>query len=321
MISRCTPTITLFLAFAAIYFIWGSSYLAIRTALATIPPFLLAALRFTAAAILLYGWRRLRGDPNPSKREWAAAALLGVILFLASYGALFWAEQHVASGIAAVLFATMQLWVVLLEGLLFRNAKITAKSIAGIVAGLCGVGVLTWNPHLLPSMTDRFSAALVVISSILWAAGSVLTPRLSLPRSEPMSAAAQMLTGGLLLFIPAALSREFRRISWSHISGRSLLSLIYLIVFASLIAFTAYVWLLSREPVSKISTYAYVNPIVAVIIGHLLASEPITRQTLFGAALIVTAVLMAVSGRYAELHSGSRRTVPTIVNASPHVRD
>ena len=283
-------------AFAAIYIIWGSSFLAIRIGLETMPPFLLAAIRFTTAGVLLYLWTRWHGVPNPTRWEWRSATVLGTILFLASYGLLFWAEQRVASGIAAVLFATMQLWVMAFEAFVFKVGSFTGRALAGAFTGLAGVLVLTWHGSA-QSLSDPLSALLVLLSAGLWAFGSLWTHRLPLPESKSMSAAIQMLVGGLLLFAPAAITGEFSRIAWSQIGMRSLLSLGYLIFMASLLAFTAYVWLMQHEPMSKIATYGYVNPVIAVFVGYFLGGEPLSKQTLAGTALVLISVFIVISYR------------------------
>lgn len=283
-------------AFAAIYIIWGSSFLAIRIGLETIPPFLLAAIRFTTAGVLLYVWSRWYGVPSPSQREWRSGVLLGGIMFLAGYGLLFWAEQRVASGIAAVLYATVQLWVLVFEAFVFRVKSFTGTALAGALTGLGGVAVLTWHGSAA-TLSDPLSAALVLLSAILWAFGSLCTSRLPLPKSKSMSAAIQMVVGGLLLFVPATISGEFSRVTWSQIGMRSLLSLGYLILMASLLAFTAYVWLMQHESMSKIATYGYVNPVIAVILGYFLGGEPITKQTLAGTTLVLVSVFTVISKR------------------------
>src|SRR5215475_4378039 len=301
-------------AFAAIYIVWGSSFLAIRVGLETIPPFLLAAIRFTTAGVLLYLWTRWRGVPTPSPREWRSATLLGAVLFLTSYGLLFWAEQRVSSGLAAVLFATMQLWVMVFEAFVFRVMSFTGGAVAGAFTGLAGVLVLTWHGSAA-NLSDPLSAALVLLSATVWAFGSLCTSRLRLPESKSMSAAVQMLVGGLLLFVPAAISGEFSRIAWSQIGTRSLVSLGYLIFMASLLAFTAYVWLMQHEPMSKIATYGYVNPVIAVFVGYFLGGEPLTKQTLAGTALVLIAVFTMISNR------GERPVEEISARAIPELRE
>jgi drug/metabolite transporter (DMT)-like permease len=301
-------------AFAAIYIVWGSSFLAIRVGLETIPPFLLAAIRFTTAGALLYLWTRWHGVPTPSRREWRSATLLGTILFLASYGLLFWAEQRVASGMAAVLFATMQLWVMAFEAFVFKVRSFTGGAIAGAFTGLAGVVVLTWHGSA-QNLSDPLSSALVLLSAVLWAFGSLCTSRLRLPESKSMSAAIQMLVGGLLLFVPAAISGEFSSVAWSQIGMRSLVSLGYLIFMASLLAFTAYVWLMQHESMSKIATYGYVNPVIAVFVGYFLGGEPLTKQTLAGTALVLIAVFTVISNRREQ------QTIKASARAIPELRE
>ena len=299
-------------AFAAIYLVWGCSFLAIRVGLETIPPFLLAAIRFTIAGGILYLWTRRQGVATPSRWEWRSATLLGAILFLASYGLLFWAEQRVASGMAAVLFATMQLWVMAFEAFVFKIRSFGRGAVAGAFTGLTGVVVLTWHGSA-QNLSDPLGAVMVLLSAVLWAFGSLYTKRLRLPESKSMSAAIQMLIGGLLLFAPAAISGEFSKVVWSQIGMRSLFSLGYLIFMASLLAFTAFVWLMQHEPMSKIATYGYVNPVIAVFVGYFLGGEPLTKQTFAGTMLVLISVFMVISNR-GEMESAkpSARAIPEL---------
>ena len=208
-----------------------------------------------------------------------------------------------------MLFATVQLWVLVFEAFVFRMKSFTRGALAGAFTGLAGVVVLTWHGSA-KNLSDPLSAALVLLSAALWAFGSTWTRHLQLPESKSMSAAVQMLVGGLLLFAPALISGEFSRVAWSQVGMRSLLSLGYLIFLASLLAFTAYVWLMQHEPMSKIATYGYVNPVIAVFVGRLLGGEPLTRQTLLGSVLVLLAVFMVTSKRDAkqEIKPSARAT-------------
>jgi drug/metabolite transporter (DMT)-like permease len=284
----------LFAAYAAIYVIWGSSYLAIRVALQAFPPFLLAGVRFATAGLILYAIARWQGAATPSRTEWRSASYLGALLFLASYGALFWAETQVVSGLAAVLYATMQIFVLLIEIAITRTQRMTLPLLAGSLTGFAGVLVLSLGGR--PSGTSTpLGITLVLIAAILWAVGAVWSKRLDLPKSKSMSAATQMITGGAMLLIPAFALGDVHRVHWSSLTLPPLAALLFLITFASLMAFTSYVWLIHRQPVSKVASYAYVNPVIAMFVGHFLAAEPLTIRMLGGTALIIISVVLVTA--------------------------
>lgn len=291
-----TPASKLHLAaaFLAIYLIWGSSYLAIRIALEGFPPFLLAALRFSLAGGILFLIGRLIGAPPPARREWKASAYLGVLLFVGSYGALFWSEKLLSSSLAAVIYATMQLWVVALQIFWYRARTLDRKTLLGSLAGIAGVALICFRGSS-PKLSNPVGIALVLLAAVLWAIGALWTPRLPLPDSKTMSASTQMLTGGILLFVPSFCSGEFHHLHRTALTLRALGALAYLIIFASLIAFTSYVWLLKRVPVHKITSYCYVNPIIALFIGHYLAHDPLTPRILLGSALVLASVFTVLS--------------------------
>lgn len=280
------------LAFAIIYFVWGSTFLAIRVGVHEVPPFLLAGIRFFVSGIVLYGWMRLRGAPPPSRTEWASATLLGALIFLVDYGCLFWAEQRVPSGIAAVVLATIPVFITLLEISFLHTQRLTVRLGLALLAGLGGVAVLT-----LPSFSfgevpiNRAGALALLVASFTWSVATILTRRLTLPSSKPMSAAAQMLTGGAQLFVLAALSGEFAGFHWHAVSAKAWFALLYLIVAGSIVGFTAYVWLLHHESPTKVGTYAYVNPVVAVALGYFAGGEAVGPRTLLGALLVLISVI------------------------------
>src|SRR5579863_3167426 len=264
------------LAFAVIYFVWGSTYLAIRVGVQEVPPFLLAALRFLISGIVVYVWMRLKGTPGPSPREWAGASLLGALIFLVDYGCLFWAEQRVPSGIAAVVLATIPVFITLLEIIFLRTQRLTVRLGFALMAGLCGVAVLTLHSFSLGGVPiNRAGALALLVASFTWSVATILTRKLSLPASKPMSAAAQMLTGGAQLFVLAALSGEFAGFHLQAVSAKAWFALLYLIVAGSIVGFTAYVWLLHHESPTKVGTYAYVNPVVAVALGYFVGGESV----------------------------------------------
>jgi len=282
----------IFLAFAIIYLVWGSTYLAIRVGVHEMPPFLMAGLRFTAAGLVLYAWMRISGVGSPSWREWKAATVLGTLMFLIDYACLFWAEQRVPSGIAAVILAAIPVCITLLEIIFLRTQKLTIRLALGLLVGIVGVAVLI-NPSasLGEAPLDRGGAIALLVACAGWSIGTVVSKRLVLPQSKPMSAAAQMLSGGVQLLVLAVVAGEFGRFHAQAISGKAWLSLVYLIIAGSIISYTAYVWLLEYESPTKVGTYAYVNPVVAVILGAAIGGETIGRRTLLGMALILVSVV------------------------------
>ena len=286
------PSWKILLAFAIIYFVWGSTFLAIRVGVHEVPPFLLAALRFFAAGLALYGWMRLKGTPAPSRREWAGAFFLGTLIFVIDYGCVFWAEQRVPSGIAAVVLATIPVFITLLEITFLRTQRLTVRLCLALIVGICGVAVLVNHSFSLGEVPiNRSGAIALLVAAFTWSVATILTRRLPLPASKPMSAAAQMLTGGVQLFVLTALSGEFAGFRVQAVSWNAWFALLYLIIAGSIVGFTAYVWLLHYESPTKVGTYAYVNPVVAVILGYFLGGEAVGLRTLLGTLLVLVSVI------------------------------
>jgi drug/metabolite transporter (DMT)-like permease len=286
------PSWKIFLAFAIIYFVWGSTFLAIRVGVHEVPPFLLAALRFLVSGIVLYGWMRLKGTPSPSRREWAGATLLGALIFLIDYGCLFWAEQRVPSGIAAVVLATIPVFITLLEIILLRTQRLTLRLGLALLVGLGGVAVLVGHSFSFGEVPiSRAGALALLFAALSWSVATILTRRLRLPASKPMSAAAQMIMGGIQLLILATLSGEFVGFRAQAVSWSAWFALIYLIIAGSIVGFTAYIWLLHHESPTKVGTYAYVNPVVAVAFGYFFGGEAVGPRTLVGALLVLVSVI------------------------------
>jgi len=281
------------LAFGIIYFVWGSTFLFIRIGVRELPPLLFAALRFFPAGLVLYAWMTARGERSPTPRQWASAAALGLLIFVGDYGLLFWAEERVPSGIAAVMLATIPAFMALSEIILLRTQKLTARLVFALVIGICGVGVLVSNSLNLGSApVDRTGAIALTLASLSWSFASVLSRRMPLPPSKAMSAAAQMLTGGVLLILIAGTLGEFRSFHPARISGGAWFALVYLIVFGSLIGFTAYVWLLHHESPTKVGTYAYVNPVIAVLLGYFFGGEGLGARTILGTLFVLVSVIV-----------------------------
>lgn len=286
------PTWKILLAFAIIYFVWGSTYLAIRVGVLAMPPFLMAGMRFTAAGFALYLWMRLQGTPSPSLREWRDASVLGALMFLMDYACLFWAEQRVPSGVSAVILALIPVCITLLEIVYLRTQRLTLRLALGLAIGIFGVAVLA-NPwaSLGEALLDRGGVIALIVACWGWSIGTIVTRRLTLPNSKAMSAAAQMLTGGVMLLALAAATGEFAHFHPRSVSFAAWFSLVYLIIAGSIVAFTAYVWLLYHESPTRVGTYAYVNPVVAVILGGALGGETIGRRTVIGTALILLSIV------------------------------
>jgi drug/metabolite transporter (DMT)-like permease len=286
------PSWKILLAFSIIYFVWGSTFLAIRIGVHEVPPFLLAAVRFFTAGLVLYAWLRLKDTPAPSPREWVSASVLGALIFLLDYGCLFWAEQRVPSGVTAVVLATIPVFIALLEITFLRTQKLTVRLGLALAVGIFGVAVLMNRSFSLgEAPIDRAGALALLVASATWSIATILTRRVPLPASKAMSAAAQMVTGGAMLFLLAALSHEFAGFRVQAVSRNAWLALIYLIIAGSIVGFTAYVWLLHYESPTKVGTYAYVNPVVAVCLGYFFGGESIGARTLLGTLLVLVSVI------------------------------
>ncbi|MGI9103061.1 MAG: EamA family transporter [Terriglobales bacterium] len=286
------------LAFAIIYFVWGSTYLAIRVGVREVPPFLLAAIRFLVAGLVLCGWMIARGERSPGWREWRSALLLAVLIFVFDYGLLFWAEQRVPSGIAAVMLAIIPVFMALSEIVLLRTQRLTFRLAVALTIGVAGVAVLVSHSlNLGGAPIDRGGAVALIIAGISWSLASALTRKLPLPASKVMSSGAQMLVGGVLLAVTAAGLGEFRQFHPGTVSRGAWLALLYLIVAGSIIAFTAYVWLIHHESPTKVGTYAYVNPVVAVLLGYFLGGEALDLRTIAGTVLVLVSVVVITTSR------------------------
>ncbi len=292
------PTWKTLVAFAIIYFVWGSTFLAIRVGMAEVPPFLLAAMRFVAAGLALYGWMLARRERSPSWREWQSATLLAALIFVGDYGLLFWAERRVPSGVAAVMMATIPLFMALSEILILRTQKLTARLTLALLAGLGGVIVLVSPTMKLGGAPiDRAGAMALIAGSMSWSVASALARKLPLPTSKVMSSGTQMLAGGVLLGLVSGALGEWRGFHPTDVSRGAWFALLYLVVAGSIIGFTAYVWLLHHESPTKVGTYAYVNPVVAVLVGYFLGGESLGLRTLLGAAFVLVSVVVITTTR------------------------
>jgi len=287
------PTWKVLLAFAIIYFVWGSTFLAIRVGVREVPPFLLAALRFLIAGFALFGWMRAKGTVSPSGRERFSVILLAVLFFVGDYGLVFWAERRVPSGITAVMMATIPAFMALSEIVFLKTQRLTMRLGVALLVGIGGVLVLiSRSISFGDSPIDTLGALALIVAAVSWAVGSALTRKLPLPSSKAMSSGAQMLTGGVLLAMVSAALGEFRGFRVQAVSLKAWLALAYLIVAGSIIAFTAYVWLIHHESPTKVGTYAYVNPVVAVLLGYFLGGEGLSLRTIIGTLLVLVSVVV-----------------------------
>ena len=286
-------------AFFAIYVIWGSTYLGIRVALESMPPFLMAAGRFVLAGSALLAWALRDRPERPTSRQLANTVLLGFLFLVGGNGLVVWAETHVPSGLAALLAGVTPIWTSLLLWLVPGGRAPTAGMILGLACGLAGAALLVAPGELGGAPVHHGGALALALASLAWATGSVLTPRLDLPRHRPLSSALQMLSAGIMLAVLAVIVGDAGRFQPSDVTGRSLAAFLYLVVFGSLVAFSAFAWLLQVSTPERTATTAYVNPVVAVLLGWLFAGEPITARTLVAGVLIVgaVAVIVTVTGR------------------------
>lgn len=281
------------LAFAIIYFVWGSTFLAIRVGVHEVPPLLFAAMRFVVAGAALFGWTIWRREAPPARREWLSAFLLGLLIFVFDYGLLFWAEQRVASGIAAVMLATIPAFMALSEIVLLRTQRLTCRLAAALLIGIAGVvGLVSRSFDFGGAPIDGRGALALILASMSWSIASALSRKLPLPSSKLVSSASQMLAGGILLTAISFTLGDLRRFHPATISIQAWFSLAYLIIAGSIIGFTAYVWLIHHESPTKVGTYAYVNPVVAVLIGYFLGGEAVTARTMAGTLCVLISVVL-----------------------------
>jgi drug/metabolite transporter (DMT)-like permease len=288
-----SESFTVALAFAAIYLVWGSTYLAIRYAVETIPPLVAAGIRHTIAGGVLLAWACLRGY-RPRREHWIAGIVLGALFFLVGHGTLHWAEQHVASGLAALLIATEPMFILVLAWATGQQ-RISRTSALGLAVGIMGVAILT-GVELSAKDASLIGLLAVLTGSLSWAAGVVISPKLKLPTDALARTAIPLVCGAVLLLATAGMTGEFHALHWSQVSLKSILGLGYLITFGSIVAFTAYTWLLQRCPPTVVATHTYANPVVAVLLGWLLASEPLTARVGLASIAILGAIMLIRKG-------------------------
>lgn len=291
-------TLGLVLAFASVYLIWGSTYLAIRYAVETMPPFLMASARWLVAGGLVYAWRRLAGDAPPTLRQWTSAAIVGVALILGGNGLVSWAQQWVPSSLAALLIAIVPVWIALL---VWQRTGVRPglRVSAGILLGLVGVAIL-FTPAILGGLRGAvpmlIGTVAILVATISWASGSIYSRTAIVHESTLLQVAMQMLAGGVALALVGLGTGELPRVDLASVSVRSWVSFAFLTIFGSIVAFSAYIWLLRQVPASLVATYAFVNPIVAVLLGTLLAGETLDAGKVVASVLIVIGVALVVLG-------------------------
>ena len=280
-------------AMLAIYLVWGSTYLAIRFAVETIPPFIMAGTRYLIPGLLLFVWRRLAGDPAPTRKQWIAGAIVGLFLLLGGNGLLSWAELRLESGVAALIVGTAPIWMV------FFDAALTHKRprwqvIIGLLTGFGGIILLVGPASLFGGHPryDLLAIGIVLLAALFWSIGSIYSRDADLPKSPLLGTGIEMLAGSAGLYLASLVSSEWKTFNLAAVSQQSLLGLLYLILFGTLVGFVAYTWLLRNAPISLVSTYAYVNPLVAILLGNWLATEPLSWHIVLSAGIIIGSVVL-----------------------------
>ena len=281
-------------AFAIVYIVWGSTYLAIRVAVESMPPFLLAGARFLVAGAVMFGWLRLRGTPMPTREQWGHAALAGILMLLGGNGLVVWAEKTVSSSLAALMVALTPVWFALLDWLRPGGKRPAFHTIAGMAVGFSGVALLVSgrNSSGISASQNPYGVAALVVACLSWAAGSLWSRYNAKPESPWMNASVQMICGGAALLALSMGRGEPARLHLGQVTPASWLAWAYLVVFGSLIAFSAYVWLLKATTPARVATYAYVNPVIAVLLGNLILAEPLGQRECWAAAVILAGVVI-----------------------------
>ena len=281
-------------AFAAIYLIWGSTYLAIRLGVATVPPFLMAGVRFLVAGLAFMAWAKYRRAARPTARDWLTTGIIGVLMATGGNGLVTWAMQTVQSGLAALLVSMVPFWVVMVDWLKPQGRRPTTRVVVGLVLGFTGVALLINPGDVGMREIDAFGALTIVLASMLWASGSIYSRHAPQPTSQALSSGMQMFGGGVVLLGLSAATGEVAQLEWASVSNTALAGWVYVTVLGS-VAYGSYLWLLKASTPTKAATYAYVNPVIALILGYLVADESLSPRTIGCSALVVLAVLMVVS--------------------------
>jgi len=309
-------------AFAAIYIIWGSTFLGIRYAIETMPPFLMAGARFVIAGAILYAWAAIREGARPTRRQWVNTAIVGALLLTVGNGAVVWAERFVPSGLVALVVAITPLWMVIFEWLRPGGDRPNKQILGGLALGFVGLVLLIGPGDIMGGKAvDPRSAAVLLAGTLAWAGGSIYSRSVPLPSSARLSTAMQMLAAGVLLLIAGAIGGESTQVSLEAMSLKSVLAVVYLIIFGSIIGFTAYGWLLSVSSAARVSTYAYVNPVVALLLGWGLAGEPLGPRTVLAAGVVlggVALITVAGAGHAKQIAPREMQPKPQAGSEPPH---
>jgi drug/metabolite transporter (DMT)-like permease len=314
--------ITVIAAFAAVYVIWGTTYTAIRVAVETMPPFLMAGVRFVIAGVFLYAFLRARGVPRPTRIHWRSAAIIGAFLLLGGNGLVTWSEQQVPSSVAALVVATMPLWMTLFDWLMFQGARPTRRVALGLLLGLVGIVLLLGPEQIQGTATfSLFSLVVLLMAPILWSVGSLYSRKAATPENVFMTTAMEMLAGGAMLLVAGVVTGEVSQFQPAEFSARSLAALVYLILFGSIVAFSAYIWLLKHEQPARVSTYTYVNPVIATLLGWMLLDERLTPLTLAAVAVIVAAVALITTQRQKAMEEEPVQVVELVKRQAEPVGD
>jgi len=301
-------------ALITVYIVWGSTYLAIRFAVETMPPFIMAAIRFLVAGSILYIWRRLAGDATPRRIEWRSAAIVGLLLLVGGNGNVVWAEQHVASGIAALIVGSAPLWMVAIDALRPGGRQASLQTWAGVIIGFIGILILIspWKMVGSAEQMEPYGLLALLFGAFLWATGSLYSRNATLPASPLLGTGMEMLAGGAGFIILATIAGEWSQFDIASVSARSLWGLAYLIVFGALVGFAAYTWLLRNAPTPLVATYAYVNPLIAIFMGSIFATEPLTPRILISALIVVSSVALINTSRMERKTKDDKRPVAPV---------
>lgn len=308
--------VKVWVALLAVYIVWGSTYLSIRFAVESIPPFLMAGTRFLVAGLILFVWRRLAGDPSPTPRQWRSAVIMGLLLLLGGNGLVSLAEQHVASGIAALMVASVPLWMALIESIRPRGIIPDWKIILGLLVGFGGLALLVTSSTSV-SVSEGMNPlgiGALLLASLLWSIGSVYSQGADMPESSLLGSGMEMLGGAAGLFLMGTFTGEWPQLHFASITIRSLLGLSYLITFGSLVGFVSYAWLLRNAPLSLVSTYAYVNPVVAIFVGAWLGNELINGRIILSALIIIGSVVLINQSKQTKAIQENKTAVPLAEN-------
>lgn len=283
----------IWIALITLYIVWGSTYFGIKVAIETIPPFFHAGIRFLFSGLIILAWQKAAKQEMPTRKQWVSTAIIGTLLLLGGNGLVAWAEQFIPSGIAALVIATVPLWLVIMEALRPGGIKPTWQAIVGLLVGFVGIFILAGPAEISGSQNnlDPFGVAALLVATVLWAFGSIYSKTADLPKASMVTTGAEMLMGSIGLFVVSLLTGELNGWDPAGISTRSILGVLYLIFIGSIVGFGSYIWLLQNAPISLVATYAYVNPIVAVILGYLLGNEALESRTWIAAAIIIGAVI------------------------------